>query len=109
MKTSPAELEWGIREAIPEGATAGLGARCLLDGDLLFDREDRFAVDSDAERRLRLTWNAAMVERVRRAYDRVRGASALVMLIETKGVCVVARARAGYVHVAMWLKDRPGP
>jgi len=123
MKISAKQLEFGLRDAIPDRAVAGWGARAIiLSGnrlqprfDLLPDRQDAFAKTEAAALALRrvLRFYPGVIDRAQQTYEELveRGelranVHQVFKLVAERGFRIVANPRAscGYLYMAGWFE-----
>jgi len=116
MKTSAKDMEFGLRHHIPEDAVCGWGARAIQNGfeiDLLWDRQDCFAIDENAEKLLKAVINERFDSILRETYRKKYNEGLLnghedklETLYEDRGIVIVANTNGscGYVYLAAWVK-----
>jgi len=116
MKNSAKDMEFGLKHQIPNDAVCGWGARAIQNGfeiDLLWDRQDCFAIGKDAEKLLKAVINERFNSILRETY-RKKYAEGLLnghedkleTLYEDGGLVIVANTNGscGYVYLAAWVK-----
>lgn len=117
MKTKPNELEFGLRNEIPEGSPAGWGARAIQQNDqldFLFDRQDLFAVNEKVGQAFLDMFNrSGYYAQLQAEYTKAFRAGKLqcdlaevVTLIDTPVFAVKADTRGsfGYVYLCAYIK-----
>jgi hypothetical protein len=117
MKNKPSELEFGLRNEIPEDSPAGWGARAIQQSDmldLLFDRQDVFGVNEATGQLFLDVFNKSgiylqMQAEYTKAFreGKLRPDQAgVVTLIDTSVLVVTADTRGsyGYVYLCAYLK-----
>jgi hypothetical protein len=117
MNTSRNEMTFGLVNEIPKDSPSGWGARAIQKGsclDIVWDRQDVFAVDEAHHNVLSLLLNrAGMFEHIQGKYAELYNSGKLQgnqagteVLFEDHALVVVANTNGsyGYVYLAAYLK-----
>lgn len=111
------QLEWGLREEVPEAATTAWGARWIFPDDVLWDRQDFVNMQTPDGERLKNWLNGASRDNMSGALAKSRAAArklpksfqqeSTVIVLHEDGAGVVKanpKGSYGYLYVCAYLK-----